>query len=85
MRLPWLGFEKQPIRGNAAAQNNLGFTYASGQGVRRDLVNADLWFSLAAAGKIDDAAHNRDTLSECAFSPYGCRHTSAVNYFLLKL
>jgi hypothetical protein len=29
MQLPWLGIEKRPIRGYAAAQNNLGLTYAT--------------------------------------------------------
>ena len=42
--------ETRPVaeRGDADAQYMLGFLYARGEGVRRDLVRAYLWFSLAA-------------------------------------
>ena len=42
--------ESRPVaeRGDADAQYLLGFLYARGEGVRRDLVRAYLWFSLAA-------------------------------------
>lgn len=35
-------------RGDADAQYMVGFLYARGEGVRRDLVRAYLWFTLAA-------------------------------------
>ena len=35
-------------RGDGEAQYMLGFLYARGEGVRRDLVRAYLWFTLAA-------------------------------------
>ncbi len=42
--------ESKPLaeRGDADAQYMLGYLYARGQGVRRDLVRAYLWFTLAA-------------------------------------
>ena len=42
--------ESQPLaeRGDAEAQYMLGFLYARGEGVGRDLVHAFLWYSLAA-------------------------------------
>ena len=42
--------ESQPLaeRGDAEAQYMLGFLYARGEGVGRDLIHAFLWFSLAA-------------------------------------
>lgn len=42
--------ETRPVaeQGDPDAQYMLGFLYARGEGVRRDLVRAYLWFSLAA-------------------------------------
>ena len=42
--------ESKPVaeRGDADAQYMMGFLYARGEGVRRNLVRAYLWFSLAA-------------------------------------
>ncbi len=42
--------ESKPVaeRGDADAQYMLGFLYARGEGVRRDIVRAYVWFALAA-------------------------------------
>jgi hypothetical protein len=46
-------------RGNAAAQESLGFMYADGRGVPRDYVQAYLWISLALAQAEGEAADRR--------------------------
>ena len=50
-------------RGNAHAQNNLGFMYDTGQGVPQDFVQAHMWFNLAAANGNANAAKNRDEVA----------------------
>lgn len=50
-------------RGNADAQNNLGFMYDTGQGVPQDNVLAHMWFNLAAANGNANAAKNRDIVA----------------------
>jgi hypothetical protein len=45
------------VQGNAAAQVNLGTSYATGEGVRRDHSRAYLWLSLAVdASEFGDRA-----------------------------
>lgn len=47
-------------RGDADAMNNAGVMYAEGEGVGRDLVQAQLWFTLGAMMGNDLARENRD-------------------------
>lgn len=54
--------------GHAPAQAMLGFTYASGRGVARDLVAARMWLTLAAARlppgrERDEAIRNRESVA----------------------
>src|SRR5260370_24370165 len=50
-------------QGNADGQNNLGLMYVNGWGVPQDYVAAHMWFNLAAAGGLKDAATNRDRVA----------------------
>jgi hypothetical protein len=57
-------YRRAADQGLAIAQFNLGFGYASGQGVPQDDVMAHKWFSLSAAQGNQDAARNRDTIEQ---------------------
>ena len=48
-------FRKAADQGDALAQNNVGWLYAKGQGVPRDLSEARVWLQKAAAGGYEDA------------------------------
>ncbi len=48
----------------AIAHSNLGFIYYNGQGVRQDIVQAHIWFDLAAAQGGGKAKKNRDIAAE---------------------
>jgi TPR repeat protein len=48
-------FRKAADQGDALAQNNIGWMYAKGQGVPRDLSEARAWIQRAAAGGYEDA------------------------------
>jgi len=48
----------------AAAKHALGGLHAEGLGVRRDDVEAFMWFQLAVDQGESDAANNRDWLAE---------------------
>ena len=43
------GFQNYAAQSNAAAQSNLGFMYANGEGVPEDDVTAYAWLNIAAA------------------------------------
>ena len=58
----WYG--RAAARGLAAAQNNLGALYATGEGVPADVARAYLWFSLAAAGNHQGGRANRNAIAE---------------------
>jgi hypothetical protein len=45
-------------QGSSRAQHRLARMYAQGQDVQKDFVQAHMWFSLAAAGGIKEAAEN---------------------------
>jgi hypothetical protein len=47
-------------QGYAAAQYNLGLTYAEGPGIPQDYVQAYMWFDLAAARFSAPEAESRD-------------------------
>jgi hypothetical protein len=47
-------------QGNRMAQTNLGFMYATGTGVPKNIDNAYMWFSLAKAQGDESAATNLD-------------------------
>jgi TPR repeat protein len=51
-------------QGNAAAQLNLGSSYANGEGVDRDYVQAHMWFALAASRGNEQAEEHRDKISK---------------------
>ncbi len=51
-------------RGNEAAQANLGFMYAKGQGVPKDYVLAHMWATLAAAQGRENAVELCDLLEK---------------------
>jgi hypothetical protein len=48
-------YRKAADQGNAFAQRNVGFLYANGLGVQRDLKQAREWMQKAAAGGNEDA------------------------------
>lgn len=50
-------------RGDGEALRNLGFHYAKGWGVIRDLTKAYMWFTLAGMRGNQDALENRDTIA----------------------
>ncbi len=45
-------------QGDADAQYNLGFMYATGHGISRDYVQACLWLKLAAENNHEDAKYD---------------------------
>src|SRR5208283_2880442 len=51
-------------RGDAYAQYNLGVLYTKGRGVRQDLVQAHMWFSLAAAHGLQESQQDRDDIEK---------------------
>ena len=55
-------YRRAAAQGNAAAQNNLGVAYQTGEGVPMDYVEAYKWLNLAAAQGDTDAINNRDGL-----------------------
>jgi TPR repeat protein len=57
----WL--RKAADQGDAHAQNNLGFLYATGRGVPQDYIQAHMWFNLAGAQGDTDAINNRDLVA----------------------
>jgi TPR repeat protein len=57
-------YRKSAEQGYARAQGNLAYLYEKGEGVLRDLVAADMWASLAAAGGEHGAADARDELEK---------------------
>lgn len=46
------------VRGNANAQNNLGYMYEHGQGVAQNYVSALMWYVIAADNGEQSAEHN---------------------------
>ena len=56
-------FRQAADRGDADAQNNLGFMFLYGRGVARDYVSAHLWFDLAASGGKTSAVSARDLVA----------------------
>ena len=57
-------YRKAAERGLAAAQNRLGVMYAEGKGVPADNLEAYAWFNIAAAQGNENAAKNRQLLTE---------------------
>ena len=55
---------KAAAQGYADAQVNLGFRYAKGQGVPKDLVRGHMWSNLAAVKGHETARKNRDTVAK---------------------
>jgi TPR repeat protein len=55
-------FEGLASRGDAAAQNELGYLYAQGHGVKQDYIRAHMWFNISAALGHVWAADNRDSV-----------------------
>ena len=53
-----------PSRETPAAQFNLGFRYANGEGVPQDYVEAHKWLNLAASRGNDEARNNRDIVTK---------------------
>ena len=51
-------------RGDAYAQNNLGFMYASGEGVPQDFAEAYKWWAVAAMNGIEAARDNMKKIRE---------------------
>ncbi len=50
-------------QGDSDAQRNLGFLFAGGQGVDQDIVQAHMWYNIAAAHGSAGAANNRGLLA----------------------
>lgn len=50
-------------QGSSRAQHRLARMYAQGQDVPRDIVQAHMWFSLAAAGGVKEAAESLDSIA----------------------
>ena len=50
-------------QGDAGAQFNLGWMYASGRGVPQDDVTAHMWLNVAAATGHEQARKNRDSVA----------------------
>ena len=57
-------YRKAAERGLAAAQNRLGLMYAEGKGVPSDNLEAYAWFNIAAAQGDENAAKNRQLITE---------------------
>ena len=56
-------YRKAADQGHVLAQYDLGTMYAKGQGVPQDYVSAHMWYSLAAAKGLTDAAKERDMVA----------------------
>jgi uncharacterized protein len=56
-------YRKAADQGHPFAQYDLGTMYAKGQGVPQDYVSAHMWYSLAAAKGLTDAAKERDMVA----------------------
>ena len=56
-------YRKAADQGHVLAQSDLGTVYAKGQGVPQDYVSALMWYSLAAAKGLTDAAKERDVVA----------------------
>jgi uncharacterized protein len=56
-------YRKAADQGLSAAQNSLGKLYMNGNGVPRDLMQAHMWFNLAATRGDPQAARNRETVA----------------------
>jgi uncharacterized protein len=57
-------FRKAAEQKKALAFAKLGLMYARGQGVSRDLIQAHMWYDLAAANGVWQAAEARDALAQ---------------------
>ena len=66
--LPQIGLVQQAEQGNAYAQFNLGSIYSDGLGVPQDIIQAYVWYDLAALDSTgenaDIAIRRRDFLAE---------------------
>jgi TPR repeat protein len=56
-------YRKAAEQGLSPAQNSLGLLYRSGLGVPHDLVQAHMWFNLAATRGDQQAARNREAVA----------------------
>jgi len=56
-------YRKAAEQGLSAAQNGLGAMYMTGNGVDRDLVQAHMWFNLAATHGDEKAPKNREAVA----------------------
>ena len=56
-------YRKAADQGHPLAQYDLGTMYAKGQGVPQDYVSAHMWYILAAAKGLTDAAKERDMVA----------------------
>ncbi len=70
--LNWL--VKTAEQGDAKAQNNLGFMYDVGLGVRQDDAEARRWYSRAAAQGDAKALHNLGLMSDMSDVGHGVPH-----------
>lgn len=52
-------FKQLADKGHVDSQERLGLSYAKGEGVARDWVQADMWFSIAAASGKETSANNK--------------------------
>ncbi|WP_193771018.1 tetratricopeptide repeat protein [Candidatus Magnetaquicoccus inordinatus] len=57
-------YHKAADQGLSISQNNLGFLYATGQGVQADPLQAYMWFQLAFRGGYQEAGPNLDVLAQ---------------------
>ena len=55
---------KKAQKGNASAQNTLGFMYGNGEGVRKDKSEAVKWYRKAAEQELTDAQEFLKKLGE---------------------
>ena len=62
-------YEKAAAQRHAAAQSNLGWLYANGQGVPQDYVRAYMWWSLAAAHSTDTEEKSEESVLDQARTP----------------
>ena len=58
------GFQNYAEQGTAAAQLNLGFMYANGEGVLKDAVYAYAWLSIAAAQGNTNAKEGKELVTK---------------------
>ena len=57
-------WEKAAAQGSASAQNDLGLVYANGLGGPQDLVQAHMWYGLAAGNGYEIATEYRNDLAK---------------------